>query len=282
MTIQFSVTNSKPYMLKTGQLCKNNCTDLKAIVTLPKADFKSRIMDKLLRGPMDKASKEVQFFWTFLFTKLYPGLFRTYKKFLDHGLPNQIGGLMKASFISDEAMILTILDVKLTEIMQEIAEERKDRQNSLEEKNDTEDVSGDETDAMPSPILVAGNKKKHRGRKKKVGTVNTELGRQEKTYLSYYHRIEQAHSDKYQIADNGEIQITVTKDDEGTEIAGILKKEPGKRGKDLGGWYEFVVSFHMKAADDQSKKRRKPIRITLPNQKRLKSDSFHYKENNNI
>jgi hypothetical protein len=106
---------------------------LKQILALGEETLTKQILVHLGRLKADDARDDVRFFWRFLHTKLYPGLFRDYKACLDGDADKlEVKKLMKIVTPSDEAMVLTIFQVKLEDIMADLREEEDERQHGLE------------------------------------------------------------------------------------------------------------------------------------------------------
>lgn len=262
-------------MLHQAHLYRKETVDqrkLKGLLDLGEKALTKRVLEKLGRLKVAGASPDVRFFWRFLHTKLYPGLFKDYKVCMEDTDNLRVEVLMKKVTPSDEAMVLTILQVKLEDIMADLrGEESERKQDLLEEEDrrkaedarltrvdqnqdrqvgrepedrevDDEDADSHGEDTTVAMAQGAQKAKKRRGRKaKNKDRPNTELGKQQNVYESYNNRVSDARREDYEMDENGDAKKT----DQGDRIP--LEK---RGATDANGWYSYVIE-QVRAAKEQ-------------------------------
>ena len=138
---------------------------------LESSDFTDAILGKLLVGYYEDAHIDVKTFWHFLHQKIYPGMLRVYKEYHKEDMRGDQAILYEKITASDEALVMTILQAKKKEVVGEII-----RELALPTHQGSPNIKGIE---------------RKPGRKKKTAG-ETELGKLQKTYLSFLKVIDNA------------------------------------------------------------------------------------------
>lgn len=181
------ITGHMQLLSKPNETLNEEQLNLKEVLELcrraPK-EFQCTVIYHLCDANIHSKSKDVQFFWKFLHLQIYTQLFKPYQIQAHQHAANGVEGLINSISISDEAMILTIFCIKLTDMLKEL--DRLLVNEVARSMNDTEDMSGRKTKAL----------------RKTTSRSSNELGRHKSTYDMFCQKV---YTCRIKEVDNGRV-----------------------------------------------------------------------------
>lgn len=159
-------------------------------------DLTSETLEKIGRGSYEEAPESAKLIWNFLGQKVYPKISKEFKNMVENKRLEVDGELVKEKAkVSDEALCLQILDVKIEEFAKwvEVKEEKRkeqERRKRAREENGGMDNENEETArGKRSKRIKKGQVTKRDGKK-------SELKDRIEDYNSYYRQIEDLRAGK--------------------------------------------------------------------------------------
>lgn len=180
--------------------------------------FRKNTVEKMFQTPHSEATDKMKRWWKFIHGHILPEVSKKYKTSIEDGFIKDAEDVYKNLMPSDEALVLTILHMKLKDILDEIGD--------------------DEGSSEGSP----GSRKRGRKKKRNSGDENTELGRQDLLFSWYNQKVIDARNSRYKRNEDGTWKMNNNEEP-------ILLDQMDRKQDSLG-WYRSVASMHKSSFEE--------------------------------